>query len=65
MYQTMAKRNQEEKNDAAKQRMVHSHVAPIIEVKKSFRYLQRNHDIIIQHPHSYLDAIDGENNNLS
>ena len=46
MYQTMAKRNQEEKKDAAKQRMVHSHVAPIIEVKKSFRYLKRNRDII-------------------
>ena len=40
MYQTMANRNQEEKNEAAKLRMVQCQVAPIIEVKKSFRYLQ-------------------------
>ena len=37
--QTTANRNQEKKNDAAKLRMVQCQGAPIIDVKKSFKYL--------------------------
>lgn len=40
MYQTMAKRNQEEKKEAAKLRMVQCHGAPMVDVKKSFKYLE-------------------------
>ena len=38
--QTTANRNQEKKKEAAKLRMVQCQGAPIIDVKKSFKYLE-------------------------